>query len=238
MKHRLFFRGFSLLAGMSLLLASLGAPAVEINQLTAEEKAAGWKLLFDGKSTEGWRSFKKKEFPAKGWVVEEGCLKHVAKGGGGDIVTDAAFGDFELEWEWRVASGANSGLKYLISEERKSAIGHEYQLIDDDRHADAKLADGKRVTASFYDVLKPSGAGPRPVGEFNHSRVLVKGKHVEHWLNGKKVLAYELESEELKTAIAGSKFKTTEGFGTKFKGHLLLQDHGDEISFRNIKIRE
>jgi hypothetical protein len=165
-------------------------------------------------------------------------LKHVAKGGGGDIISDAEFEDFELTWEWMVADGANSGLKYFITEERSQAIGHEYQLIDDARHPDAKLAAGKRVTAAFYDVLAPRDRKTKEAGEWNSSRVLVKGNHVEHWLNGGKVLEYELGSPEMQAAVARSKFKSVEGFGTKIKGHILLQDHGDEITFRNMKIRE
>ena len=206
--------------------------------LTLQEQEQGWKLLFNGEDLAGWRSFKKKDGPEKGWVVENGALKHVAKGGGADIISDAEFGDFELTWEWMVAPGANSGLKYFISEERKQAIGHEYQLIDDARHPDAKLAQGKRVTASFYDVLAPKDRKTHEAGEWNTSRVLVKGNHVEHWLNGGKVLEYELGSPELEEAVSKSKFKTEKGFGTKIKGHILLQDHGDEITFRKIKIRE
>jgi hypothetical protein len=219
-------------------LSAVAPLAAALNELTAQEKAAGWKLLFDGKSLQGWRNFKKSEPPQKGWVVEEGILKHLAKGGGGDIMTEGDFEDFEVQWEWRVAAGANSGLKYFITEKRGSPIGHEYQLIDDTRHPDAKLAEGKRVTAAFYDVLKPGERELKAVGEWNHSGVRVQGRHVEHWLNGRKVLDYELESDELKAAISRSKFKTTPNFGVKMKGHILLQDHGDEIAFRNIKLRE
>ena len=200
--------------------------------------ADGWKPLFNGKDLSGWRSFKKKEAPRQGWIVENGTLKHVAKGGGGDIISDAEFDDFEITWEWKVAEGANSGLKYFITEERSQAIGHEYQLIDDARHPDAKLAQGKRVTAAFYDVLAPGNRPTKEAGEWNSSRVLVKGSHVEHWLNGAKVLEYELGTSQMEEAVAKSKFKTVKGFGTKIKGHILLQDHGDEITFRNMRIRD
>jgi hypothetical protein len=125
-----------------------------------------------------------------------------------------------------------------VTEERNAALGHEYQLIDDERHEDAKKAAGKRVTASFYDVLKPTATKPQPAGGWNQSRLLVQRNHVEHWLNGDKVLEYELGSDALKAAVAQSKFKNVEGFGTRVQCHLLLQDHGDEIWFRNIKIRE
>jgi len=230
---------FRLSSTFALLLAgvaSLAAPVV--NQLNDEEKVAGWKLLFDGTTTEGWRTFKKQSFPAKGWVVEEGWLHCLGKGGG-DIISDAEFGDFELQWEWKQAPAGNSGVKYFVTEARNAALGHEYQMIDDEREPDAKLADGKRVTASFYDVLKPAAALPtRPAGEINQSRVLVKGDHVEHWLNGVKVLEYECGSEAVKTAVAASKFKTTAGFGNRIKGHILLQDHQSGVWFRSVKIRE
>jgi hypothetical protein len=223
---------------VSLLAASTVVFGATANQLTEEDKAAGWKLLFDGQTTKGWHSFKKQTFPSKGWDVQDGWLHCVGKGGG-DIISDGEFGDFELQWEWKQAVGGNSGLKYFVLETRNAALGHEYQLIDDERHADAKLAEGKRVTASFYDVFKPTAAVPtKPPGEINLSRIIVKGNHVEHWLNGKKVLEYACGNEATKAAVAASKFKTTEGFGDKVTGHLLLQDHNSEIWFRDVKIRQ
>ena len=226
-------------SALALLLAGVAAVAAPTpNQLTDQEKAAGWKLLFDGKTTEGWRTFKKPSFPSKGWVVEDGWL-HCQGKGGGDIISDAEFGDFELQWDWKIAPGGNSGMKYFVIETRNAALGHEYQMIDDERSPDAKSLSGKQVTASFYDVLKPTAHPPtRPPGEINLSRILVKGSHVEHWLNGVKVLEYECGSEEVKAAVAASKFKTTAGFGDKIKAHLLLQDHNTEVWFRNVKIRE
>ena len=224
---------------LALLLAGAAAVAAPAaNQLTDGEKAAGWKLLFDGQTTEGWRTFKKQTFPAKGWVVEDGWLHCLGKSGG-DIISDVDFADFELQWEWKLAPAGNSGVKYFVTETRNAALGHEYQMIDDVREQDANSPDGKRVTASFYDVLKPTTSPPtRPAGEINQSRILVKGNHVEHWLNGVKVLDYECGSEDLKAAVAASKFKTTAGFGSKLKGHILLQDHQSEVWFRNVKIRE
>jgi hypothetical protein len=201
-----------------------------------------WKLLFDGKTTDGWRTFKKTTFPEKGWDIQDGWLHCLGRGGnkgGGDIITGAEFGSFELEWDWKQATNGNSGVKYFVLETRPAVLGHEYQMIDDARNHDAKVADGKRATASFYDVLKPTVATPtKPPGEINHSRILVKGNHIEHWLNGTKVLQYESGSDEVKAAIAQSKFKDVAGFENSVKGHILLQDHNSEVWFRDIKIRE
>lgn len=196
-----------------------------------------WRPLFDGKTTQGWRGFKRTAFPSKGWIIEDGCLKHSLNGGGGDIVTEETFDEFDLEFEWKLTPGSNSGVKYFVLEERKEAIGHEYQVIDDPAYGFDK-AGNKHQTASFYDVLPPSVySPPRPPGEFNSSRILVRGSHVEHWLNGVKVLEYELGSPAVMYAVRQSKFKGVKGFGTKLKGHLLLQDHGGEVWFRNIRIR-
>jgi hypothetical protein len=219
------------------LLAVIAVRAAELNQLTGEEKAAGWKLLFNGKDLSGWRQYGKQMPPGEGWQVQDGILKKIAKKRGGDIIHTNKFDDFELYWEWRVEPKANNGIKYLVTEARSNGPGHEYQMIDDAEGDDAKSA--KRRTASFYDVLPP--AEPKPLkkaGEWNSSRVLIKGNHVEHWLNGAKVLEYELGSDELKAAIAQSKFKNARGFGEKIRGHIMLTDHGDEAWFRNIMARE
>ena len=219
-----------LLAVASLAAGAFAGP----NELTPAEQAAGWKLLFDGKTTSGWRSFKKQSFPEKGWLVEDGCLKKVANVQGGDIITTNTYTDFDLRWDWRIAPRANNGIKYFITEERGVAIGHEYQMVDD-----SLVKDGKSSTASFYEVLAPSDNKPlNPPGDWNQSRVLVEGNHVEHWLNGAKVLEYELGSEPVKAGVATSKFKNVKGFGEKLKGHILLTDHKDEACFRNIRIRE
>lgn len=222
---------------LALMLAATSVVmGATVNQLTNEEEAGGWKLLFDGKTTEGWRSFNKQSFPAKGWVVEGEWL-HCTGKNGGDIITTAEFDDFELQWEWKQALAGNSGIKYFIAETHGAAIGHEYQMIDEEREPDAKRANGKRVTAAFYDVLKPTATSPaKPPGDINQSRILVRGNHVEHWLNGVKVLEYECGSGAIKAAVADSKFKTTAGFGNKIKGHILLQDHHSEVWFRNVKI--
>jgi hypothetical protein len=225
---------------MKFLLPLLALSAIAIaepNSLTDAEKAAGWRLLFDGKTTNGWVAIGKTSFPDKGWIVENGTLKNVAKGGGGDIVTKERFDDFELEWEWRIAPGANGGVKYNLPDPNKG-VGCEYQLIDDAGHPDSKLAEGKRTTASLYDVLKPADDKKiNPAGEWNSSRIVVKGNHVEQWLNGTKTVEFEFGSDALKAAIAKSKFKNTAGWGVKTKSPILIQDHGDEISLRSIKIK-
>ena len=235
-------------AGLVTALAFAGATRARAtdpppNTLTKAEADAGWRLLFDGKTTTGWRGFKKAGFPERGWAVADGCLKKVATGtgdslGSGDIVTTDTFGDFDLRFEWRISKGGNSGVKYLVTEERSGPIAHEYQVLDDAGHPDAKVGT-HRQSAAFYDVLAPSPEAKRlkPVGEFNEARVLVRGSHVEHWLNGKKVLEYELGSPALKAAIAKSKFKDVAGFGTKLEGRILLQDHGDEVCYRNVKVQ-
>jgi hypothetical protein len=221
-----------------VLCASTRAAESTPNELTPQEKAEGWKLLFDGKTTQGWHSFKKQAFPSHGWVVENGWL-HCLGERGGDLLSDGQYDQFEIEWEWKLEPKGNSGLKYFVLDSRSSAIGHEYQMLDDTLNPDGKLANGKRVTASFYDVLKPTVKPPtRPMGEINQSRVIVKGSHVEHWLNGVKVLEYECGSPELKEAVAASKFKNTPGFGDRVKGHILLQDHESNVWFRSIRLRD
>ena len=222
-----------LLLGILVLVCTQALEAAP-NELSASETAEGWQLLFDGKSTAGWRSFKKQTFPDKGWVVEDGVLKKLANVQGGDIITTNTFEQFDLRWEWKIPAKANNGIKYFITEERGGPIGHEYQMIDD-----SIVKNPKQRTGSFYDILPPAEhSALKPPGEWNQSRVLVQDDRVEHWLNGVKILDYELGSEKVKTAVAASKFKDVKGFGERLKGHILLTDHRDEASFRNIKIRE
>jgi hypothetical protein len=216
-----------------LAFAALPSRADEANQLTTAEKAEGWKLLFNGQTTDGWRGFKKTSFPTNGWLVEDGWLKCVAGGRGGDIITVERFDNYEFQWEWRIPPRANNGVKYFVTEQRSEGIGHEYQMLDDRRGGRPK-----QQTASFYDVLGPRPHQPvRVAPEVNHSRIVVRGNQVEHWLNGEKVLEYECGSDALKTAIAESKFKSVPGFGEKITGHILLTYHRDEACFRNLKIR-
>jgi hypothetical protein len=217
------------------------------NTLSREEKQEGWKLLFDGKTMNGWRGAYLDSLPAKGWEVKDGVLMVQASGGaeaafGGDIVTVKQYGSFELVVDFRLTEGANSGIKYFVTEQQPrtpgSAKGLEYQLLDDARHPDAKLGiNGNRTLASLYDLLPATNKSVHPIGDWNHARIVVRGRHVEHWLNGIKVLAYERGGKEFLAHKAGSKFKDLDGFGEAPKGHILLQDHGDQVFFRNIKIR-
>ncbi len=193
-----------------------------------------WRSLLGTNTTNAWRAFGGKGFPESGWVIE-GDVLHLQPGGkGGDLVSVEAFDNFEFEWEWKLAPKANNGLKYLVTESRPSAPGHEYQMVDD-----TTMPNPKHKTATFYDVLPvqvPSKS--RPVGEWNQSRLIIQGNHIEHWLNGEKVLTYELGSVEVKAALAQSKFKDAPGFGAKIKGHLLLTNHKDEAWYRNLRLRE
>lgn len=214
------------------------------NQLTDAEKKAGWVLLFDGRSLEGWRGYKQENASTTRWRVDGGLLTLAPNDGkdtrgARDIITTATFDRFELAFEWRIAEGGNSGVKYYVLEDQPAAIGHEYQIIDDERHADAKIG-LERQTAAFYDVLTPSNRKLEPAGKlgtFNRGRIVANGKSVEHWLNGTRVLQYELDSPALRAAIADSKFKDVARFGKLQKGHLLLQDHGDQVWYRNVRIR-
>ncbi len=232
----------TLLVALSVLLAQLAsaeASAVESlpNTLSESERTLGWRLLFDGKTTRGWRGFGQRNFPVEGWVIEDGCLKHKWRGGGGDIVTEEVFDEFEFEFEWKLTPKSNSGMKYFVLEERNEPLGHEYQVIDDPAYG-FEGPDNKYQTASFYGVLAPTVyLPPRPPGQFNQSRVLVRGSIVEHWLNGVKVLEYQLDSPQVREAVSKSKFKSVPGFGSRIKGRLLLQDHGGEVCYRNLRIR-
>ncbi len=230
----------SLVTFASLLAFAALTAAADLNTLTSAEQKDGWKLLFNGKSLDGWRTYKEGGKIGAGWIVEDGLLKKQAKISGGDMMTvqtTSGTANWELSWEWRIAKNGNNGIKYFITEARKGALGHEYQMLDDDGHPDGKVG-AHRQTAAFYDVLPPAKDKPtKPVGEWNTSRVVVKGNTVQHWLNGAKVLEYELGSDAVKEAVAKSKFSKIGDFGTKVTGHILLTDHNDECWFRNVKLR-
>ena len=219
------------------------------NTLTAQEKQDGWRLLFDGTSTDHWRGAHQENFPEQGWKVEDGMLVVQASDGaesqnGGDIVTQEEYANFEFQVDFKLTEGANSGIKYFVTEaynSQKSAIGLEYQLLDDDRHPDAKLGNNggdTRTLASLYDLKAASDDKPlNPVGEWNTARIVVQGQQVTHYLNGKKVLEYERGSDEYKELVQASKYKKWDNFGMADRGHILLQDHGDLVYFKNIKLR-
>jgi hypothetical protein len=199
--------------------------------------AAEWKVLFDGKSTDAWRAFQRDSFPSKGWVVENGTLKTVVGGDRVDLVTKDSYKDFELELSWKVAPGGNSGVMYDVSEKEKETYftGPEMQVLDDTLHADGK--NPRTSAGALYALVAPVGKTVKPVGEFNQARIVKKGNHVEHWLNGKKIVEYELGSPELTKLIAESKFKDMPRFAKEGQGHIALQHHGQEVWFRNIRIR-
>jgi len=214
---------------VALALAPLGA------------QGDGFKPLFDGKSLDGWRGYKKTDASETRWKVENGLVTIPENDGKDtrgqrDIITTGTYDQFDLRWEWKIAQGGNSGVKYFVLEDEPSAIGHEYQLIDDERHPDAKIGP-HRQTAALYDVFPAHDRPSKPAGEWNTSEVIVRGKHVEHLLNGKKVLDYDLDSPALNEAIAKSKFKDIARFGKPQSGHILVQDHGDQVWFRKIEIQ-
>lgn len=242
-------------AGIAVGLAPLSAqpspsarqaqkPAAEGKQKNAVEpqrvEKGGWIQLFDGKSLTGWRGYKQPDTTKTSWHVENGLLTVPATGQGDtkgrrDLITDAMYEQFDLRWEWKISEGGNSGVKYFVVEDRPDAIGHEYQMIDDERHPDAKIGP-HRQTAAFYDVFAAHDRPMKPAGEWNTSEVIVKGTHVTHILNGKNVLEYDMESPQLLAAIEKSKFKGIDRFSKLMPGHILVQDHGDAVWFRKIEI--
>ena len=217
------------------------------NTLTKQETEKGWKLLFDGKNTGGWRRAYRDSFPEMGWEVKDGLLTILASDGSesqhsGDIVTTEEYADFVLELDFRLTKGANSGIKYFVTEaeddNKGSAIGLEYQLLDDDNHPDARLGnhEGSRTLASLYDLIKAENKLVFPVEQWNRARIVSRNNHIEHWLNGVKVLEFERKTTAFRRLVTESKYKVWPGFGEADRGHILLQDHGFEVSFKNIKI--
>lgn len=226
------------------------APQVSFleNKLSEREESEGWKLLFDGKTSNGWRGAKLKTFPQGGWSIQDGVLT-IAKTDGresanaGDIVTEQQYAEFELEVDFCLTEGANSGIKYYVNcdlnKGNGSAIGCEYQLLDDLRHPDAKLGvKGNRTLGSLYDLITADPAKPfYGIGTWNRARIVSKGNKIEHWLNGVKIVEYERNTQMWRALVAYSKYKNWPAFGEMEYGNILLQDHGDEARFKNIKIK-
>jgi hypothetical protein len=228
------------------------------NRLTEVQVAQGWRLLWDGTSTNGWRGATLSKFPDHGWTIRDGVLSVDAAAGrestnGGDIITQDEFANFELELDFRITPGANSGIKYFVDPQLGptlglpgSAIGLEFQILDDERHPDAKLGvRGNRTVGSLYDLIpaanlsEPGRMAKRvlPPGEWNRARIVATGHHVEHWLNGVKVVEYDRGTQVFRALVDHSKYQDIPGFGERERGPILLQDHGNSVSFRSIKIR-
>ncbi|MGB5420219.1 3-keto-disaccharide hydrolase, partial [Algibacter sp.] len=218
-------------------------PIVTKNNLTFQERKEGWQMLWDGKTTDGWRGAKLDTFPQQGWTIENGELIVEETGGaesaaGGDIVTTKDYSNFELQVDFKLTSGANSGIKYFVDTEINkgpgSSIGLEYQILDDDLHEDAKLGshEGSRTVCSLYDLIKAEPNKPvNPIGEWNTAYILSKNNHVEHWINDVKVLEYERGSDDFLKLVSESKYAKWPNFGILEKGQILLQDHGDRVAF-------
>ena len=208
------------------------------NTLTNEERADGWKLLFDGTTTAGWRGYKKDAAP-EGWQVVDGAITLAGKKVG-DLITADEYENFEFAFEWKISKNGNSGVFYLVQEKPELSntynSGPEYQVIDNGGHPDAKNGFDRYASAN-YALQAPRKDTSRPVGEWNQSRIVKNGAHVEHWLNGEKVVEYELWSDAWKAQVAASKFSKMPAYATSKKGYLALQDHGDPVSFRSLKIK-
>lgn len=239
-------------AGTTVEWRNISLTKIPDNSLTADEKADGWKLLFDGRTNKGWRSAKGPEFPKTGWSIERGMLHTAASGGkesasAGDIITIERFKQFEISVDFKLTKGANSGLKYYVQPDLNqgagSAFGLEFQMLDDAVHPDAKLGrDGNRTISSLYDLQTASkDKRANRIGEFNNAYVVTNGTKVQHWLNGRLVVSYDRNTDEFRGLVAKSKYadpKYGKNFGEWADGHILLQEHGDEVWFRNVKIRD
>jgi hypothetical protein len=215
-------------------LALLASGLILCSSALAEE--SGWVNLFDGKTLAGWKSYSGKPIGTQ-WVVEDGAL-HLTGGGGGDIVTDREFKNFEFQFQWKVAPGANSGVMYRVQPGDRAPYmsGPEYQVLDDAKHRDG--ANPKTSAAALYALIAGNDRELKPVGDWNTGKIVLRGNHLEHWLNGKKVVETDLGTEAWKSMLAESKFKEWKQFGAAPQGMICLQDHGDKVWFRDLKIRE
>lgn len=216
---------------------SFAATAQEHNTLTKKERKAGWQLLWNGRDLSGWKSNSSNGDMNKGWKAVDGELVIMARSGAGDIITEKRYHDFELSIDFKITEGANSGIKYFIGE--NGSIGCEFQILDDENHPDAKMGfNGNRRLGSLYDLIPADGWALVAKRDWNTARIVVRGNHVEHWLNGVKILEYEKNNDMWDTIVSHSKFAKVENFAGGDGGHILLQDHNDEVHYRNLKIRE
>ncbi len=241
---------------LATLAASVGLAEPSHNSLTDAEKLQGWQLLFDGSTSTGWEGFQDTPFPASSWAIEDGTIRTLSDNSGGDIVTVSQFENFELTFDWKLVKGGNSGVKYLVQKawagpgyrphlspdaKRRSmlrATGPEYQLLDDDNLNRRRRGWEYSSCGSLYLLYKPVADKPvRPAGEWNTSRIVVRGTHGEHWLNGAKILEYEFNTPEMFTRVEQTKFKRVPGFGFKGPGHIALTHHNHPVWYRNIKVR-
>jgi hypothetical protein len=247
--------GVMVVAGCARVQPEPTAESVQssANGLTPSERAAGWRLIFDGTTFAGWRGLGYDSVPTAHWKIENGAIRKIPRGqvarmpdgqpaAGGDLMTRETFGDFELSWEWKIGRGGNSGVKYNVSEEismaaspNHAALGFEYQLLDDSLAEDNKIPSHR--AGALYDMIPPSVTTVRPAGEWNVSRLVYRGHRAEHWLNGVKIVEFELGTARTDSLLAKSKYRNIKDFAQRRRGHIVLQDHGEEVLFRNIKIR-
>jgi hypothetical protein len=233
------------------MVISCNPPHSTDNRLTEQEKTDGWQLLFDGETMNGWRRIYTDRPPEYGWLIEDGCLiveqfKSGESANGGDLITVKEYGNFELTFDFSLTAGANSGIKYFVDEslgDPNSAYGFgpEYQIIDDGVHPIFKtdhIPVGCKIGGLYELIEAPDTKKVNPPGEWNSGKIISKDRYVEHWLNGERMVSYVLGSDEFKALVQKSKFKDTKGYGQVPKGHILIQDHGDKVLYKNIKIKE
>jgi hypothetical protein len=255
MKTAVAMLAAAMVAGCARIQTESGGEITQssLNGLTASERAAGWRLLFDGQTFAGWRGLGYDSVPTAHWKIENGAIKKIPRGevarmpdgqpaAGGDLMTRETFRDYELSWEWKIGRGGNSGVKYNVSEEismaaspSHAALGFEYQLLDDSLAEDNKIPSHR--AGALYDMIPPSVTTVKRAGEWNSSRLVYRGNHAEHWLNGTKVVEFELGTPRTDSLLALSKYKNIRNFANRRTGHIVLQDHGEEVYFRNIKLR-
>jgi hypothetical protein len=241
--------------GTALAVVLWAAPEPPPNHLSPDEQASGWKLLFDGKTTNGWEGMAGTPFPAESWAIEDGAIRTLGDNSGGDVISVKPYENFELSFDWKISPRGNSGVKYMVQKEwfntgfrpdmaaakrqrlRLSAIGMEYQIIDDSVLRQYEGSE-KSSTGALYLLYEPHNKKVNPLGEWNQSRIVVRGSKGEHWLNGEKIAEFEFSSEEILARVEKTKFRRTPGYGIKGAGYIVLTHHNSPAWFRNIKIHE